>query len=97
MVMKSYPQEVVNESVAILSALANENQFKVVCYLLNENHQTVSDIANFLGVDLPTASRCLNKLYRAGVVDRIRYSNTMVYNIKDRTVKHILDAVVWDK
>jgi len=72
------------ELVYILKALADENRIRIL-NLLKNGELCVCDIEAVLGIKQSNASRHLNRLKIAGIIDSDKKSQWVYYRLKDET------------
>jgi len=70
--------------VYILKALADENRIRIL-NLLRNDELCVCDIEDVLGIKQSNASRHLNRLKIAGIIDSEKKSQWVYYRLKDDT------------
>ena len=70
--------------VYILKALADENRIRIL-NLLRNGELCVCDIEAVLGIKQSNASRHLNRLKIAGIIDSEKKSQWVYYRLKDET------------
>jgi len=70
--------------VYILKALADENRIRIL-NILKDNELCVCDIETILGIKQSNASRHLNRLKIAGIIDSEKKSQWVYYRLKDET------------
>ncbi len=70
--------------VYILKALADENRIRIL-NILKDNELCVCDIEAILGIKQSNASRHLNRLKIAGIIDSEKKSQWVYYRLKDET------------
>jgi ArsR family transcriptional regulator, arsenate/arsenite/antimonite-responsive transcriptional repressor len=70
--------------VYILKALADENRIRIL-NLLRDGELCVCDIETVLGIKQSNASRHLNRLKIAGIIDSEKKSQWVYYRLKDDT------------
>ena len=70
--------------VYILKALADDNRIRIL-NLLRNDELCVCDIEDVLGIKQSNASRHLNRLKVAGIIDSEKKSQWVYYRLKDET------------
>jgi ArsR family transcriptional regulator len=64
----------------IFSALGNPSRLMIVA-ALEKGEMTVTSITELVGADMSTVSRHLSVLHRAGILNRRREGNRMLYSL----------------
>jgi ArsR family transcriptional regulator len=99
MVKSTFTQEISQLHAEICSGLADPRRI-LILYALHEKPSNVSDLAKFVEISQPAASRHLNVLRERGLVTAQRDGQSMIYTLSDERVIQALDllrAVLADK
>jgi len=74
----------------IFSLFANENRFKILC-TLNEQEFCVNDLVKITDGKPSNISQQLKILNLAGLLERERRGKQIYYNLKDEKIRKLLD------
>ena len=99
MVLPNLHEEITRLHADMCSALADPNRI-LFLYALAEKPYCVSDLASFVGVSQPAASRQLKILRETGLVSTLRLGPSVVYSLTDpRLIEalNLLRAVLRDR
>ena len=91
MIMDIFPlaQEITELHAEICSAMADPRRI-LLLYAISEQPRNVSDLANFVGISQPAASRHLKILRDRGLVSAMRQGASVEYHISDH---RLIDAL----
>lgn len=92
MVNPTLLQEITQLEVNFCAALSDPNRL-LILYALNESPRNVTDLANDLGLNQPTASRHLKVLRERGLVDTVRTGTVITYRLADTRLIQALDLL----
>jgi DNA-binding transcriptional ArsR family regulator len=76
--------------LGLFSLLANENRFKIIC-TLNEQEFCVNDLVKITGGKPSNISQQLKILTLAGFLERERRGKLIYYSLKDDKLRKLLD------
>ena len=92
MVNPTLLQEITQLEANFCAALSDPNRL-LILYALNESPRNVTDLANDLGLNQPTASRHLKVLRERGLVDTVRTGTVITYRLADTRLIQALDLL----
>jgi DNA-binding transcriptional ArsR family regulator len=82
-------QEVTQLHAEICSAMADPRRI-LLLYAISEEPRNVSDLAEYVGISQPAASRHLKILRDRGLVNAVRQGTSVEYHLTD---KRLIDAL----
>ncbi len=85
-------QEVTQLHAEICSAMADPRRI-LLLYAISEEPRNVSDLANYIGISQPAASRHLKILRDQGLVNAVRQGTSVEYNLTDARLIEALDTL----
>ncbi len=92
MVTPTLQQEITQLEANFCAALSDPNRL-LILYALNESPRNVTDLANELALNQPTASRHLKVLRERGLVHTVRTGTTITYHLSDSRLIQALDLL----
>ena len=92
MVTPTLLQEITQLEANFCAALSDPNRL-LILYALNEGPRNVTDLANELGLNQPTASRHLKVLRERGLVYTARSGTVITYHLSDVRLIQALDLL----
>lgn len=92
MVTPTLKQEITQLEANFCAALSDPNRL-LILYALDESPRNVTELANELGLNQPTASRHLKVLRERGLVNTVRTGTTVTYHLSDPRVIQALDLL----
>ena len=85
-------QEVTQLHAEICSAMADPRRI-LLLYAISEQPRNVSDLANYIGISQPAASRHLKILRDRGLVNAVRQGASVEYHLTDARLIDALDTL----
>jgi DNA-binding transcriptional ArsR family regulator len=85
-------QEITELHAEICSAMADPRRI-LLLYAISEQPRNVSDLADYVGISQPAASRHLKILRDRGLVQAIRQGASVEYNLTDQRLIEALDTL----
>ncbi len=85
-------QEVTQLHAEICSAMADPRRI-LLLYTISEKPRNVSDLADYIGISQPAASRHLKILRDQGLVNAVRQGASVEYNLTDPRLIEALDML----
>ena len=79
-----------------LNALSNRNRLRILQELKKKRHMSVSQVAKFLRISLPAASRHLRELADVGIIKGTKRGVFVIYRLAlggERWVKQVLATI----
>ncbi|MFN8382100.1 MAG: metalloregulator ArsR/SmtB family transcription factor [Anaerolineales bacterium] len=92
MVTPTLKQEITQLEANFCAALSDPNRL-LILYALDESPRNVTELANEVGLNQPTASRHLKVLRERGLVDTVRTGTTITYHLSDPRLIQALDLL----
>ncbi len=92
MINPTLQQEITQLEANFCAALSDPNRL-LILYALNEGPRNVTELANELGLNQPTASRHLKVLRERGLVTSIRTGTVITYSLSDPRLIQALDIM----
>jgi ArsR family transcriptional regulator len=92
MVTPTLQQEITQLEANFCAALSDPSRL-LILYALNEGPRNVTDLANELELNQPTASRHLKVLRERGLVHTVRAGTTITYHLSDSRLIQALDLL----
>jgi len=92
MVNQTLQQEISLLEADFCFALSDPTRLLII-YALGEKSLNVTELANELGVNQPTASRHLKVLRERGLVHTVRTGTTVTYHLSDQRLIQALDLL----
>jgi DNA-binding transcriptional ArsR family regulator len=92
MVTPTLQQEITQLEANFCAALSDPNRL-LILYALNEGPRNVTELANELGLNQPTASRHLKILRERGLVNTVRTGTVVTYHLSDPRLIQALDIM----
>jgi len=92
MVNQTLKQEITQLEANFCAALSDPNRL-LILYTLNEGPRNVTELANELGLNQPTASRHLKVLRERGLVDTVRTGTIITYHLSDQRLIQAIDLL----
>ena len=92
MVTPTLKQEITQLEANFCAALSDPNRL-LILYALDESPRNVTELANEIGLNQPTASRHLKVLREQGLVNTVRTGTTVTYHLSDPRVIQALDLL----
>lgn len=92
MVTPTLKQEITQLEANFCAALSDPNRL-LILYALDESPRNVTELANEIGLNQPTASRHLKVLRERGLVNTVRTGTTVTYHLSDPRVIQALDLL----
>jgi ArsR family transcriptional regulator len=92
MVTPTLQQEITQLEANFCAALSDPSRL-LILYALNEGPRNVTDLANELELNQPTASRHLKVLRERGLVHTVRTGTTITYHLSDPRLIQALDLL----
>jgi ArsR family transcriptional regulator len=88
----SLAQEVTELHAEICSAMADPRRI-LLLYAISEEPRNVSDLADYVGISQPAASRHLKIMRERGLVNAIRHGASVEYHLTDNRLIEALDTL----
>jgi ArsR family transcriptional regulator len=92
MLNQTLQQEITQLEANFCAALSDPNRL-LILYALNEKPLNVTELANELGLNQPTASRHLKVLRERGLVTTVRTGTVITYHLSDPRLIQALDIM----
>ena len=92
MVNPTLLQEITQLEANFCAALSDPNRL-LILYALSESSRNVTELANDLDINQPTASRHLKILRERGLVHTVRTGTTITYHLSDSRLIQALDIL----
>ncbi|MCL4274403.1 MAG: metalloregulator ArsR/SmtB family transcription factor [Anaerolineales bacterium] len=92
MVNPTLQQEIMQLEANFCAALSDPNRL-LILYSLNESPRNVTELANEVNLNQPTASRHLKILRDRGLVTTVRAGTTITYQLSDPRLIQALDIM----
>lgn len=92
MVNPTLQQEIMQLEANFCAALSDPNRL-LILYSLNESPRNVTELANEVNLNQPTASRHLKILRDRGLVTTVRTGTTITYQLSDPRLIQALDIM----
>jgi ArsR family transcriptional regulator, virulence genes transcriptional regulator len=83
---------VIDQSTALLKALANDNRLRILC-LLDGNELSVTELNQRLALSQSALSQHLAILRREGLVSTRRASQTIYYSLQGEQARQMVEAL----
>lgn len=78
----------------VMWILSNENRLLVLCFIWNKD-RSVTDISKELQISQSLVSQILSRLKAEGLVDSKRVWKEVFYEIKDKKICKVINALKW--
>lgn len=92
MVTPTLKQEITQLEANFCAALSDPNRL-LILYALNDGPRNVTELANEIGLNQPTASRHLKVLRERGLVNTVRTGTIITYHLSDPRLIQALDLL----
>lgn len=92
MINPTLQQEITQLEANFCAALSDPNRL-LILYALDEGSRNVTELANELGLNQPTASRHLKVLRERGLVTSVRTGTVITYSLSDPRLIQALDIM----
>ncbi len=81
------------DAARLLKSLGNENRLSILCRLVETDEETVSALADVVGLSQSALSQHLAKLRDEGIVATRQVAQTVFYRIADARAERVLELL----
>ncbi len=91
---KEKTKHLLAEKAEMFKTIAHPVRLCILAMLIKEEKSNVTEIQCCIDVPQPTVSQHLAKLKSAGIVSADRNGTEIIYKIKNKEVKHIVEEIL---